>query len=225
MKKLSLKAFLFGLFVVVALARPAAAQEVTRLPEGKHHSVSLDGGLEGAFVARAGYSYQFGMKALPDATFTARFTMPVVTPDFGDWGLDLGLKASVARWRALRLAFQVGPLLRMNDNSLFTTVGMGLSATMLAGFETPGWGLSLEASYEQMLATYLRQSNLYRETLYEGAQSGWYAFSGSRAKLGLRGGGRIGPVELFLRAGITATGQFGSTTPPFYATGGVGFAF
>lgn len=217
--------FFLVLVAAVALTKPAAAQEVTRMPEGKRHSVSLDGGLDGAFVVRAGYSYQLGIRSLPDATFTARFALPVVLPDLGDWGLDLGLRASVARWRSLRLAFQVGPTFRMNDNELFTAFAAGVSATMLAGFEAEHWGLSLETTYEQMLATYLRQSDLYRETYAEGAQSGWYALSGSRALLGLRGGGRIGPVELFAKAGVDATGLFHSITPPFYATGGVGFAF
>lgn len=214
----------FALFAVLLFASSASAQEVTRLPQGTRHAVSFDGGLESAFVVRAAYGYQLGMRALPDARFVARFTWPVVTPDFGDWAIDLGLRATVARYHDLRLAFAVGPVFRMNDNDLFTAFAMGVSTTMLAGFESERWGLSLEAGYEQLFSTYVHQSTLYRETFDGGAKSGFYALSGSTARVGLRGGGRIGPLEIFLRGGLDATGVFHALNPPFYATLGVGFA-
>lgn len=229
--KTQLKAlFLFGLFTLSLLSafvpRAAAAQEVTRMPQGTHHAVSLDGGLDSGFVARAGYRYQFGMTALPDASFVAHFTMPVVMPDFGDWALDVGARATVARYRDLRLAFALGPVFRMNDNELFTAFAIGLQATMLAGFESEHWGLSLETSYEQLVSTYVHQSALYQEQFAEGrTKSGWYALSGSTAKAGLRGGARIGRVEIFARAGVDATGQLHALNPPFYATLGAGVAF
>ena len=225
MKIISNGMLLLAFLFVLAFASSASAQEVTRAPEETRHAVSLDGGLESGFVVRAAYSYRLGLRALPDARVVARFTWPIVAPELGEWGIDVGARATVARHRDLRLAFIAGPVFRMNDNELFTAFAMGLGATMLAGFESAKWGLSLEAGYEQLFSTYLRPSTLYRETFYDGAKSGWYALSGSTARIGLRGGGRIGPTEIFARGGLDATGAFHALTPPFYATVGVGFAF
>lgn len=210
---------------IAATVQPAWAQETTIMPERTRHAVGLDGGLDEAFVVRATYSYRLGWDSPPDARIWARFTLPVVLPDLGDWAVEGGLQASALRWRDLRLALSVGPILKLDTNRLFTAFAAGLGATMLAGYEGPRWGLSLEAGWEQMLATYLRHSDRYVESINPGAKSGWYAASGSVARLGARGGFRVGSVEVFARVGVDATGLFNALTPPFYGTVGVGAAF
>lgn len=209
----------------LAFAVPARAQEVTRMPEKTEHAVGLDGGLETAFVARASYAHRVDFGFVPDGRINARFTLPVVAPDFGDWGIDGGVQASVARWNDFRVALQLGPVLRRTDNRLFSAFGIGVGATLLIGYEGPRWGLSAEASYEQFLTTYLSHSDDYRDAFYAGAKDGWYAFSGSTARAGIRGGVRFGSVEIFAKAGMQATGQLHAGAVPFYATLGSAYAF
>jgi hypothetical protein len=210
---------------LVAFAAPASAQEVTRMPEGAHHAVGVDGGLESAFVARATYAHRIGLGLLKDERLFARFTLPFITPDVGEWSIEAGIRATPVSWRDLRLAILLGPVVRNSDNDLYTATGIGVGATALFGYEGTRWGLSGEVGYEQLLTSYLRHSALYRDTYYADAKDGWYALTGSTARGGLRGGVRIGSVEIAARAGVEATGRLHATNPPFYATLGSAYAF
>jgi len=209
----------------LALAAPAAAQEVTRMPDWARQSVGVEAGLENAWIARATYSHRVDLGFVPEARLFARFTLPVVTPDVGDFSIDVGVQATALTWRDFRVAVLVGPVLRNSVNELFSATAVGMGATVLLGYEGPRWGLSAEAGYEQILATHLRHSDRYRDTYYADAKDGWYAITGSTAHAGLRGGARLGSVEIAARAGLDATGQLHSLTPPYYFTLGSAYAF
>ena len=213
------------LLALLTIARPASAQEVTRMPDDARHSLGLEAGLESAFFARATYNHRLDLGALEDPRLFARFTMPVVAPDFGDWGIDLGMRATPLSYRNLRAAVLVGPLLRHAENDLFAATAIGVEGTLLLGYEGRRWGLSAELGYQQMLTTYLRHSDLYRHVSYAEAKDGWYAITGSTAHAGLRGGVRFGSVEIAARAGLDATGEFHQTMPPFYVSLGGAYAF
>lgn len=216
---------LFTLVATLALAAPAGAQEVTRMPDAAQQAVGLDAGLEHAFIARATYTHRVDLGFLPDARFFGRFTLPIVRPDFGDWAVDGGVRVTPLAWGDFRLALLFGPVARNTVNDAFTATAVGVGATVLAGYEGPGWGLSAEAGYEQILATHLRHSALYRNTFYADAKDGWYAISGSTSRAGLRGGVRFGSVEIAARAGLNATGRLNALMPPFYFTLGGSYAF
>lgn len=209
----------------LAGAAPAEAQEVTRLPETAQQSLGLDTGLEDGVIVRATYQHKVDIGALRDVRLYARGTLPFVTPDLGDWALDGGMRATVASWHDLRLAFLYGPVVKSTANRLFSAVGLGLGATMLAGYEGPRWGLSLEVGYEHFITTHMHHTDTYRDVVFADAKDGWYAFSGGTSRLGLRGGGRIGPVEIFARGGVDATAQLSAHTPPYYAALGSSYAF
>ena len=204
---------------------PASAQEVTRLPETTKNSVGLDTGLEGAFIARASYQRRLDREMRSDPRIYARATLPFVTPDLGDWAVDAGLRITPLEWRDFRLTVLGGPLLRRSSNQSFSGLGLGVGATMLAGYESHRWGLSLEGGYDQFLGTYLSHTDAYRETYHANAKDGWYALSGSTARAGLRGGARIGSFEIAARAGLNTTGELRPTNPPWYFTVGTSYAF
>lgn len=214
------------LALVLSTSSTASAQEVTRMPDGTRHSIGVDTGLESAFIARATYAHRVGdLGFLKDARLYGRLTLPFVAPDLGDWGVDGGMRATPLALGDLRLSLLVGPVVRRSDNELFSATAVGVGATMLVGYEGPRWGLSVEAGYQQMLATHLSHSDVVRETSYAGAKDGWYALSGSTANAGLRGGARFGSVEVFARAGANATGQLHAVMPPFYFTLGGAYVF
>lgn len=192
------------------------------MPAEAKNTFGLDGGLETSFIARAKYAHRID---LGDSRLYARFTFPFAAPDLGDFGADAGLDTRLFGWRDWRVALQLGPLLRRTENDLFSATALGLGATMLLGYEGAQWGISAELGYEQFLTTYMKNSDIYREQYFADAKNGWYALSGSTARGGLRGGARIGAVEIFARAGIEATGRFNGHSPPLYATIGTSYAF
>jgi hypothetical protein len=210
---------------LLALAAPASAQEATRLPEGSQQSLGLDSGLEHAFIARATYAHRVDLGFWQDARLYARFTLPFVAPDFGDWGIDGGLRVTPLARGNLRLALLANPVLRNTVTDSFTATSLGVGATALLGYESETWGLSAELGYEQMVTTYIKSSALYRDKVYADAKNGWYAVTGASALVGVRGGARFGALELFARAGVNTTGELGATNPPFYVTLGSSYAF
>lgn len=210
---------------LVALAAPAAAQEVTRLPEETPNAVGVDGGFESAFVVRGSYTRRVDFGLLQDERLFARFTLPIAAPDLADWALDGGMQATPLAAGDFRLALRLGPAIRNTSNELFSATAIGLGATALVGYEGPRWGLSAELGYEQMLTTHLRHSDLYRDIAYADAKDGWYAATGSTTRAGLRGGVRFGAMEVFARGGITATGHFQPAIAPFFLTLGGAYAF
>jgi hypothetical protein len=209
----------------LALAAPASAQEVTKMPDEKQQSVGLEGGVDAAFIARATYLHSVDLGFLRDARIYARFTLPFLALGPGQWAVGGGLQATPVAWGDLRLALLVGPVVRNSANDLFSSTAMGVDASILFGYEGPHWGLSAEAGYEQIFAAYLQQSALYRNTFYAGAKDGLYATPGSTARAGLRGGVRFGSFEIAAKGGMGATGLLHALVPPFYATLGSSFAF
>jgi hypothetical protein len=201
----------------------ARAQEVTRLPDTTSNAVGLDTGLEGAFVARATYTHRFATG--PDARLYARAVLPFVTPDLGDWAIDGGVRVTPLEWGDLRLSLLGGPVMRRAHNDAFSSTALGFQTTLLAGYEGQRWGLMAEAGYEQLLATYQDHEAAYRETYYANAKDGWYAFTGSTLRAGLRGGARFGSLEVGARAGINTTGELSAATPPLYLTIGTSYVF
>lgn len=216
-----------SLAALALLAAPstARAQEATRMPAASRQSIGLELGLDHAFIARVTYARRVTLGPLPDARVHVRFALPVVLPDLGEMSLDGALRATLLAWRDLRFSALAGPLVKVSSNDVFVGATLGVGATLRFGYESERWGLQAEAAYEQMLCTYIHHTDLYRQVSFAGARDGWYAFTGSTARVGLRAGVRVGALELTARGGIDATGRFNALLPPYYATLSGAFAF
>ena len=83
----------------------------------------------------------------------------------------------------------------------------------------------MEVGYEKIVATHLTHSSLYRNVGYSGAKDGWYSSTGGTLQAGLRGGYRVGRVELSAAAGLLASEALNAVMPPFYGTVGSAYAF
>jgi hypothetical protein len=213
-----------ALFVSLAVALPARAQQVTNLPGGTEQSVGVEAGFDSAFIVRGTYTHEL-KGVLPDAVVYARFTWPVASPDIADFAVDAGLAATVIGTQRWKVQLLLGPVIRNTSNDLFNATALGFRSGMLAGYRSDTWGLMAELGYEQILATYLRNSDLYKEKVYSDARDGWYSLTGGTFQLGLRGGGRIGRVELHGSLGVMTTEELKPLTPPYYGTLGTEYAF
>ncbi|HEY5676271.1 MAG TPA: hypothetical protein VI356_24090 [Myxococcales bacterium] len=214
------KTWFVSLFAALAIALPAAAQEVTNLPDGARQSVRFDLGLQSALVYRASYSRQIGSGML-----YGRFTLPAAGLDFRDFAVEAGGQATALASGDWKLNVAFAPVLRMTDNNLFSATALGVRGTVLPGYQSSRWGLMAELGYEKILATRLKHSAKYRSAGYALAKDGWYSLSGGTLQAGLRGGYRFGRVELSAAAGVLASEGLNAVVPPFYGTLGTAYAF
>ena len=209
-----------SLFAAVAISLPASALEVTNLPDGARQSVSIDAGLQSAFVTHATYSRHVGPGLL-----YGRFTLPFAGPDLSDVAFEAGGQTTAIGWGNWKLQVAFAPLLRMTKNDLFSATALGMRAALMPGYQADRWGLRLEVGYEKIVATHLTHSSLYRGVGYSGAKDGWYSSTGGTLQAGLRGGYRVGRVELSAAAGLLASEGLNAVMPPFYGTLGSAYAF
>ena len=209
-----------SLFAAVAIAMPATAQEVTNLPDGTRQSVSVDVGLQSAFVSRATYSRHLGPGLL-----YGRFTLPFAALDVRDLAFEAGGQTSAIGWGNWKLQVSFAPVVRITKNDLFSATALGVRAALLPGYQGDRWGLMAEVGYEKNLATHMRHSSLYRSIGSSGSKDGWYSSTGGTLQAGLRGGYRVGRVELSAAAGVLASEGLNPVVPPFYGTLGSAYAF
>jgi hypothetical protein len=207
-------------FATIAIALPAVAQEVTSLPEGTRQSAAIELGLQSALVTRASYSRHVGPGLL-----YGRFTLPSVEMNLHDFAFEAGGQMDAIASGNWKLQVAFAPVMRLTENKFFSATGFGVHAALLPGYQGDRWGLMAELGYEKMLATHLNHSKLYRSVGYSGAKDGWYSSTGGTLQAGLRGGYRLGRVELSLAAGMLVTEGLNAELPPFYGTVGTAYAF
>lgn len=210
----------FCVAMLVAIALPAAAQEVTNLPEGTRQSLGLDLGVDSALVTRFTYARQ-----VDSAVLYGRFTLPSVNMNLRDFAFEAGGRMTPLASGNWKLQVAFAPVVRLTQNDFFTATALGFHAALMPGYQGDRWGLVAELGYEKMLATHLNHSSLYRDIGYSGAKDGWYSSTGGTLQGGLRGAYRIGRVELSLAAGLLASEGLTPLAPPFYGTLGSSYAF
>jgi hypothetical protein len=213
---------LFGCTTLL-LSRLACAQEVTQMPEDAQQSIGLDAGLEAAFFARG--TYQHRLPIGNDTRVYARFTWPFAGPDLHDFAFDAGISTTLVGSGNWKIGILAGPILRSTANDMFSATAIGIRAALLPGYQSRRWGIALELGSETNLTTHLTHTQLYRDTGYAGVRDGWYAMPGGTLQLGLRGGFRLGNLELLASAGLQATEHLEAGLPPYYATVGSTYAF
>ena len=207
-------------FAAIAIALPVAAQEVTNLPEGTRQSVSIDLGLQSALITRATYSRQIG-----SGLFYGRFVLPSANLDLRDLAFEAGGQFTALARGNWKLNVGFAPVVRLTQNDFFSATALGVHAVLLPGYQGDRWGLMAELGYEKMLATHLNHSSLYRSVAYSNAKDGWYSSTGGTLQAGLRGGYRLGRVELSAAAGVLVSEGLNPVMPPFYGSLGSGYAF
>lgn len=210
----------------LGIATAGSAQHVTQLPARTTHAVGIEGGLDSAMVFSAGYSYRLRPAVWQyDVLFQGSVTVPFAGFDPSDSRLQVGLRTTAIAYGDLRLQVGLGLHTHSTSNVAFSARGIGAHFTLLPGYQSERWGLMAELGYERIIASYVSASERYKRLGYAEAQEGWYGSTGGNIRLGLRGGARVGPVELSARLGIQASEGGNPGFPPLYATVGIAYAF
>ena len=210
----------------LATSSMAHAQQATNMPADTRHAVSVEAGLDSGVALGLGYAYRWRPSFWKhDILPYGRFGFPVAGFDLADSSLEAGLRTTLWAYGNLRLQLTLGALLRNTKNRLFSANAIGLQTTLLPGYQSERWGLMAELGYEKMFATNLRHSELYKETFYSEAKSGWYSDTAGTFRLGGRAGVRIASVHLFVRLGTLLSEGGALHLPPFYGTLGAAYVF
>ena len=216
----------FAAFASLMLASPVSAQDATNRPDDTRHSVTVDAGLESAVAGGAGYTYRMRPSFWShDVLVFGKLLVPSGGLDLRDTAIEAGLRTTAAAFGNLRLQVVLGPVLRNTRTNLFSANSVGVHTALLPGYQSERWGMMADLGYEKMLATQIRHSDLYRETFYDDAESGWYGNTAGTIRIGVRAGARVGPVQLSTRLGVIATEGGAPHLPPFYGTVGASYAF
>jgi hypothetical protein len=214
-----------ALLVVATAARPARAQSISRLDSGEQ-AVTTEAGLEAGMVTSVGYAAGVALGS------TGRTLMPfaqasllVARPDLHDYAFKAGAQTSVLRAGWFDLATQLALEVAGTSNSIYEATALRTDLVLLAGHYGRRWFAVAEAGYDRAWLTYIKNSDWYRTNFYPGAVDGWYGGTGGNLHGGVKGGGRVGPVEIVLRAGVVETETLQSLDLPFYATVGASYRF
>ena len=214
-----------GFLAGLAGARAAQAQAFSRLDPGEQ-TLTVETGLQSGVVTSIGYAAGLRVDAI-DRTLMpfAQATLVAARPDLHDDAFAAGAQVSLlhAGWFDLagQLAFEVAG----TQNSIYSGTALRTDLALLAGHHGRRWFLLGEAGYDRAWLTHITNSDWYRANFYSGAQDGWYSGTGGTLHAGIKGGGRLGAVELVARAGVTQSETLNNLDLPFYATLGANYRF
>ncbi|HVT07344.1 MAG TPA: hypothetical protein VHO67_07790 [Polyangia bacterium] len=201
------------------LAWRAGAHEVNlaRLDEGPANRVYVRTGAEWAFVAGVGYArtVSVGQRRL---VLLGELTAPWAAPDASDYQVRAGALVPVAGWRRWQLAGSLEPTVRGTNNDLGRMTSLGAYAGVVGGYYTQRWFAAGELGFDYAVTTHITQSQLYRDTVYEGARDGWYVNPGGNYRLGGQAGASFGRYELAARGGVLRDMLGHQPMFPYYAT-------
>jgi hypothetical protein len=212
-------ALFVSLFASLWSPAPAHAQEVNlaRLDEAPANRVYVRTGAEWAFVAGLGYArtVAIGQRRL---MLVGELTAPWAALDTSDYQARVGALVPILAWRGWRLAGSLEPTVRGTKNDLARMTSIGANAGATGGYYTHHWFAAGEFGFDYTLATDIKSSTLYRETVYANARDGWYVNSGGNYRLGGQAGASFDRYELAVRAGILREMMGEPPMFPFYAT-------
>jgi hypothetical protein len=214
-----------SLLLVLATARTANAQAFSRLEAGQQ-TVTTETGLQSGIVTSLGYAAGLRIGAINRTLMPfAQGTLLMARPDLQDYAFRVGSQLSLVQigWFDLsaQLAFEVAG----TDNSIYRGTALRTDAVLLAGHYGRRWFAVAEAGYDRAWLTYIKNSDWYRTNVYPDAKDGWYGGAAGQWHAGGKGGVRLGPVEVVLRAGVNKTQTLRDLDLPFYATLGANYRF
>jgi hypothetical protein len=200
-------------------AAPALGQEMNlaKLDDGPANRVYLRTGAEWAFVAGLGYarSFSLGQRRL---LLLGELTAPWASVDASDYQVRLGAMLPILRWRGYQLSASLQPTLRGTKNDVSRMTSIGANAGLTGGHYAAHWFVAGELGFDYALATGIKHTQLYRDTVYQGARDGWYINPGGNHRLGAQAGASFGRHDLVVRAGILREMMGGIPLFPVYAT-------
>jgi hypothetical protein len=148
----------------------------------------------------------------------ADMTLPWAGLDAGDWRLRVNALVPIVGGDRWKLAGTFAPTVRETTNDVARMTGVGVDAGLVGGWYAPRWFAALEAGADWAIATYVANSDRYRQIVYAGARDGWYRMPGGNFRLGLQAGLSFSRFDVALRAGRLLGLEGNGPSLPYYGT-------
>ncbi|MFL5306721.1 MAG: hypothetical protein ACJ8F1_16005 [Polyangia bacterium] len=213
---MSLLTFAFTLATSIA-ARAAEVNLTTLDDDDAPNYVHLRTGAEYGFVAGVGYDHAVtvGSRRL---LLTSDLTFPWASIDRSDYRFRVGAVLPVALTYHWRLAAALSPTIRHTVNDAATMTGLGADASATGGYYAHHWFAAAELGFDWNGITHVNNSQLYRDTVYDGARDGWYGDYGGNIRTGGQVGASFSRYDVVLRAGVLRDASGEVPLLPFYGT-------
>jgi len=205
------------LVVLLALSTAAHADSVGAVSSDRPSSVTVQAGAEYGFVAGAGYGRLVSWLGRP-WLLGGDATLGWAEADLGDYRLRASVATPIASRGPWQVIGALAPTLRGTDNDAARMTDLGIDAAVTAGRYVPRWFAAVELGFDWALATHIAPSQMYRDTVFPDARTGWYTAPGGNLRYGAQAGLAIGRCLATLRLGQLRDVSGRQPLLPFYGT-------
>lgn len=220
MQKLKLL-LLFTLLVNLSKAQIVNFENVTL--ENKN-SIQASFGLDFAAMANLEYGRVIPIKGKP-YVLSANFTLPFGENLFDDYKLALNLSGNILKKDNWAMPVHIGVFSTTTENKMNRIASSGFHVSINPGFYKKSWFVATEITYDKMLLSHIKNSDLYKEVYYSEAKDGWYKNTGGNFHFGFIAGKTLKKGELNIKLGMITTEQLKLVLVSYYAQIGYKISF
>ena len=157
----------------------------------------------------------------------AEFTVPMFDFDLLDFRFKVLSEATILRKNNFEIRGGMNLTLVHTKMQTESMTSIGADFDLFVGFTNDKWNVGLKARYNQVVTTFIKHTDKYRDNVFEGAVDGWYRSTASNLRIGVLLNYRIKKFDIHVEGGISRTGTFQSYlfVPTIYGLVGVDFRF
>lgn len=159
--------------------------------------------------------------------FGADVTIPFFDFDLNDIRIRLTSETVLLKKGIFEVRGGIDPVVCNTKMQTETMTSIGADFHVFTGVSTQKWNTGIELNYNQMVSTYIKHTDKYKENVYADVVDGWYKATASNIKIGLLVGRKFNNLEIYLKGGISKTGKFNNYlfVPTIYSIIGFNYRF
>ena len=209
------------LILLITFSQAQTLNYTTIQSNNNTQSISIASGLEYGLNYLIEYHYFIDNRFHIDTKFQSLW----VELGFDEYYWDAGITYIYFNNELFKTTITFKPLIRGTRNNIATLTSLAFDSATSIGFYTSGFYFTTSLGYTLNTITYIKNSDLYRKTVYSNAVDGWYNTFGGILYYDLVIGGSIGCVDIYLRMGQMWDNYLNTKMLPFFATFGINYNF
>lgn len=156
----------------------------------------------------------------------ADVTIPIFKFDLNDIRIRLITETTFLRKKNFEIRGGIDPMFINVKMETETMSSIGADFHVFTGFTNDKWNAGLDINYNQIFTTYITHTEKFKDAVFE-AQDGWYKHTASNIRLGVLVNRTLGNFDIYVRAGISKTGNFNDYlfVPSMYGLIGANYRF